>query len=71
MKNWLSIKEAANEMGVSVSTIRRWIDNGLKAKKIRRIIRIHSADLDAYLNNSCFSSKLPSDRAVDSYLNPR
>jgi excisionase family DNA binding protein len=71
MKNWLSIKETANEVGVSVSTIRRWLNNGLAKRKIGRTIKIHIVELNAYMDKFKYSSNLPVDKAVDSFLNPR
>jgi excisionase family DNA binding protein len=68
-RNWLSIKRAAEEMDVSVSTIKRWLDRGLPSRKEGRIVRIHVADLDTYMNIRNSPSKLTPDKIVDSMLN--
>lgn len=46
---WLTIKTAANRVGVHPNTIREWIAAGtLKAYRYgERIVRINPADLDA------------------------
>jgi excisionase family DNA binding protein len=69
MKRWLSIKAAAEQMDVSVSTIKRWLDRGLPSRKKGRIVRIRAADLDAYMNIRNTPNNLTPDKIVDSMLN--
>ena len=48
---WLSEKEAAAYLDVSISTIRRWrrIGNGPVSFRIGGIIRYQQADLDTFI----------------------
>lgn len=49
---WLSLEEAAEHAGVTTRLIRKWIkQEGLKATKIGRTIRIREEDLDSFLLN--------------------
>ena len=46
-------KEVAELLPVCTRTIDRWIvSNGLKASKFGRCIRIHTKDLDRYINRN-------------------
>jgi excisionase family DNA binding protein len=47
---FLTIDDVARALGVSTRTVRRWIQSGqLVAHRIRRVVRIAPADLDAFL----------------------
>jgi excisionase family DNA binding protein len=50
-KDYLTIEEAANKLGVHPKTIRRYISNGkLSAQKIAGSWRINRASMEAYLS---------------------
>lgn len=45
-----TILDVARLAGVSVMTVRRWIDHqGLRVHRLGRLVRISQADLDAFL----------------------
>jgi excisionase family DNA binding protein len=47
---WLSTPQVAEELGVTLATVYRLINNGeLLAHRIGRVIRVRGEDLDAYL----------------------
>ena len=47
---WKSTTEAARVLGITAATLYRLIDSGaLRAYRFGRVIRIKTADLDAYL----------------------
>ncbi len=47
-QNWITIRDAAKQIGVHQNTIRNWILRGdLKAERIGRIIRVRQSNLDA------------------------
>jgi excisionase family DNA binding protein len=44
-----TIREVADLAGVSIMTVRRWIDHqGLQIHRMGRLVRISQADLDAF-----------------------
>jgi excisionase family DNA binding protein len=44
-----TIREVADLAGVSIMTVRRWIDNqGLQVHRLGRLVRISQTDLDAF-----------------------
>ncbi len=52
MSEWMSTKEAAEELGVTVRTLYRLIDEGrIGAYQIGRVIRIKSVDVGSYLES--------------------
>jgi excisionase family DNA binding protein len=71
MVRYLSIKEAAAQVGVSVNTMKRWVRHGLRHSRIGRIIRIHPDDLLAYMNKHSVSNELTPKGIIDSMLNLR
>jgi excisionase family DNA binding protein len=45
-----TIRDVADLAGVSIMTVRRWIDHqGLQIHRLGRLVRISQADLDAFL----------------------
>ncbi len=47
---WLSTKQAADRLGMTVRTIYRFIDDGrLPAYKFGRVIRVKQRDVDIYI----------------------
>ncbi|HLN42448.1 MAG TPA: helix-turn-helix domain-containing protein [Acidimicrobiales bacterium] len=49
---WLSTKEAAEHLGVTLRSLYRFIDEGaLSAFKFGRVIRLKSDDVDAFIEN--------------------
>lgn len=50
----MSVKEVASKAKVSVKTVRRWRERGLRFTMLGRVLRFHSDDVDAFLrsNNS-------------------
>ena len=49
---WLSTKEAATRLGVTLRSLYRFIDDGdLPAYKFGRVIRLKEADVDAYIES--------------------
>jgi excisionase family DNA binding protein len=47
---WLSTKEAAARLGVTLRSLYRYIDEGdLAAYKFGRVIRLKTADVDSYI----------------------
>jgi excisionase family DNA binding protein len=47
---WLSTKEAAAHLGVTLRSLYRYIDEGdLAAYKFGRVIRLKTADVDSYI----------------------
>ena len=56
MSEWMSTKEAAEELGVTVRTLYRLIDEGLvRAYQIGRVIRIKRPDIEGYLEAVCIT----------------
>jgi excisionase family DNA binding protein len=50
---WLSTREAARQLGVTVRTLYRLVDAGeLAAYRIGRVFRIKQTDLEAFLDNA-------------------
>jgi excisionase family DNA binding protein len=51
--SWLSTKEAAERLGVTLRSLYRFIDEGgLAAYKFGRVIRLKEADVDAFIESS-------------------
>ena len=49
--NFFTVAEVAERLEVSTRTVRRWIKSGqLVAHRIRGVVRIARADLDAFLH---------------------
>ena len=49
---WMSTKEAAEHLGVTLRSLYRFIDEGaLAAFKFGRVIRLKSDDVDAFIEN--------------------
>jgi excisionase family DNA binding protein len=49
---WLSTKEAAEHLGVTLRSLYRFIDEGaLSAFKFGRVIRLKADDVDAFIEN--------------------
>lgn len=50
---WLSTKEAAARLGVTLRSLYRFIDEGgLTAYKFGRVIRLQQADVDRFIDSS-------------------
>ena len=50
---WLSTKESAERLGVTLRSLYRFIDEGgLAAYKFGRVIRLKEADVDAFIESS-------------------
>jgi excisionase family DNA binding protein len=50
---WLSTKEAAERLGVTLRSLYRFIDEGgLPAYKFGRVIRLQVSDVDAFIESS-------------------
>jgi excisionase family DNA binding protein len=50
--DWLSTKEAAEHLGVTLRSLYRFIDEGaLAAFKFGRVIRLKTDDVDAFIEN--------------------
>ena len=50
---WMGTPEAARRLGVTLRTLRRFIEDGrLPAYKMGRVIRVQQADLDAFVDAS-------------------
>ncbi|NNN21998.1 MAG: helix-turn-helix domain-containing protein [Acidimicrobiales bacterium] len=50
---WVSTKDAAEYLGVTLRTLYRLIDEGaIPAYKIGRVIRVQKPDLDQFINSS-------------------
>ena len=59
-----TIREVAGIAGVSIMTVRRWIeDHGLQVHRLGRLVRISQADLDAFFDTKRHNdiSVLPSN----------
>ena len=51
--SWLSTKEAAERLGVTLRSLYRFIDEGgLTAYKFGRVIRLKESDVDAFIEAS-------------------
>ena len=51
--SWLSTKEAAERLGVTLRSLYRFIDEGgLAAYKFGRVIRLQESDVDAFIESS-------------------
>ena len=51
--SWLSTKEAAERLGVTLRSLYRFIDGGgLAAYKFGRVIRLKEDDVDAFIESS-------------------
>jgi len=49
---WMSTKEAAEHLGVTLRSLYRFIDEGaLSAFKFGRVIRLKADDVDAFIEN--------------------
>jgi excisionase family DNA binding protein len=52
-EGWLSTREAARQLGVTVRTLYRLVDGGeLAAYRIGRVFRIKQSDLEAFLESA-------------------
>jgi len=50
---WLSTRDAAQRVGVTLRTLYRFIDEGLvPAYKFGRVIRLKAADVDVFIESS-------------------
>jgi excisionase family DNA binding protein len=50
---WLSTREAAERLGITLRTLYRFIDEGqLPAYKFGRVIRLKEGDLDSFVESS-------------------
>lgn len=48
---WMGTREACERLGVTLRTLYRFIDEGqLPAYKMGRVIRLQSADIDAFID---------------------
>ena len=47
--DWLTVAEAAREVGRSRRTVERWLDRGLPSQRVRGVRYIRSSDLFARL----------------------
>lgn len=60
MQQDLKLPQAAIRLGVSVATVRRWINlEQLPARRVGRTIRIPSAALEAWYENHSMNRTLP------------
>ncbi len=51
--SWLSTKEAAERLGVTLRSLYRFIDEGgLAAYKFGRVIRLQESDVEAFIESS-------------------
>ena len=51
--NWLSTREAADQLGITTRTLYRLIDGGqLPAYKFGRVIRLKESEVDAFVERS-------------------
>ena len=51
--SWLSTKEAAERLGVTLRSLYRFIDEGgLAAYKFGRVIRLQASDVDSFIESS-------------------
>lgn len=51
--SWMSTKEAARRLGITVRTLYRIIDDGdLAAYKLGRVIRLQASDIDAFIEGA-------------------
>jgi len=51
--SWLSTKEAAERLGVTLRSLYRFIDEGgLAAYKFGRVIRLKESDVDSFIESS-------------------
>ena len=51
--SWLSTKEAAERLGVTLRSLYRFIDEGgLVAYKFGRVIRLQEADVESFIESS-------------------
>lgn len=70
--DWFKIQEAADYAGVSLRTIRDWVDQkGLKRSKVGGIVRIHREWIDEFLDARAERKANAQDeieRAVESVL---
>lgn len=46
---WLTVRQAAERVGVDIRTIQRWEREGLRVCRRGRVVRIWSCDLDSFL----------------------
>ena len=52
MTDWMSTREAAQEMGITVRTLYRLIDEGkVRAYQIGRVIKLRNEDITGYLES--------------------
>jgi excisionase family DNA binding protein len=55
----LTIRDVAELAGVSIMTVRRWIDHGgLHVHRLGKLVRISHADLAAFLSSRRAPSKI-------------
>jgi excisionase family DNA binding protein len=51
-REWITYKQAEEISGLSRTTLRKIVDEGLiKIKRVGRAVRINRASLDAYMNS--------------------
>ncbi|KUF32516.1 hypothetical protein AK833_12860 [Lysinibacillus sp. F5] len=53
-KEWMSLKEAADYMGVSYNTLYKFRQMGLKVCEIERVKRVSRKEIDSFLESHSF-----------------
>ncbi len=53
-KEWMTLKEAANYMGVSYNTLNKFRQMGLKVCEIERVKRVSRKEIDCFLESHSF-----------------
>ncbi len=53
VSDWVSTKEASEQLGITLRTLYRLIDEGqIPAYKLGRVIRLRQPDIDTFINSA-------------------
>ncbi|MFJ7369377.1 helix-turn-helix domain-containing protein [Lysinibacillus sp. NPDC098008] len=53
-KEWYSLKEAAKYLGVSINTLAKFREKGLKVCEIEGVKRVSKSEMDRFMNENSF-----------------
>ena len=67
-ERWLSVDEVAEYLGIKRFTVYKWVQRlGLPVKKIGRLLRFRKSEIDKWIENQDFKTKIK-DKSAESIL---
>jgi len=69
MKGYARLKNACEYADISKSTLRNWINDGLRYTKVKGITLIKYSDIDNYINQFSGDPGIKSSAIVDDVIN--